>query len=150
MSSTTDAFQNRDIHSSQTAELSIHQLQPKDAIKWDEFVLACPEATFFHRAGWEVVINEAFGHKTYFLYAELDGQIHGVLPLAEINSYFFGHSLCSLPFCVYGGVAANSESARKALDRAAQKLAAKLKVDYLEYRNLRVHNTLGGQQRIYM
>lgn len=136
MSSVTDNpdNQNRDI--SQPTKLSIHQLQTKDAEKWDEFVLSCPEATFFHRAGWQRVINQALGHKTYFLYAELNGQIQGVLPLAEINSYLFGHSLSSLPFCVYGGIAAISEQARTALDQAAQALASQLKTDYLEYRNL--------------
>jgi FemAB-related protein (PEP-CTERM system-associated) len=43
--------------------------------------------------------------------------------------------LSSLPFCVYGGIIASTETARLALDDAAQKLAAKLNVDYLEYRN---------------
>ena len=82
MSSTTDAFQDRIIHSSQVTELSVHQLQPKDAAKWDEFVLACPEATFFHRAGWQTVINQALRHNTYFLYVDLKGEMQGVLPLA--------------------------------------------------------------------
>lgn len=103
---------------------------------WDEFILNCPEATFFHRAGWEQVIAQAFGHKTWFLYVEEDGHIQGVLPLAEINSLLFGHSLSALPFCVYGGIAAISDSARTRLDQAAQMLALHLEVDYLEYRNL--------------
>lgn len=150
MSSTIDALQDRVIHSSQVTEPSIHQLQPKDVTKWDEFVLKCPEATFFHRAGWEIVINQAFGHKTYFLYAELNGQIHGVLPLVEIKSYLFGHSLSSLPFCVYGGIATNSESARKALDHAAQTLATKLRVDYLEYRNLKAQHTSWPTKDLYV
>ena len=140
MSSTTDAFQDRIIDSSQATELSVHQLQPKDVAKWDEFVLACPEATFFHRAGWQTIINQALGHKTYFLYVELKGQIQGVLPLAEINSYLFGHSLSSLPFCVYGGIAATSEPARQILDHAAQALASQLRIDHLEYRNLRAQH----------
>lgn len=103
---------------------------------WDAFVLSCPEATFFHRAGWQTVIERAFGHKTWFLYIEEGGHIQGVLPLAEVNSMLFGHSLSALPFCVYGGIAAVSDSVRIKLDQAAQILAARLKVDYLEYRNL--------------
>jgi len=138
MSSATDNTDNQNQDTSQTSELSVHQLQTKDTEKWDEFVLSCPEATFFHRAGWQKVINQALGHKTYFLYAELNGRIQGILPLAEINSYLFGHSLSSLPFCVYGGIAAISEQARTALDQAAQALASQLKTDYLEYRNLLV------------
>ena len=87
MSSATDKPENQNRRSSHTTELSVHQLQTKDVEKWDEFVLSCPEATFFHRAGWQRVISQALGHKTYFIYAALEGKIQGVLPLAEINSY---------------------------------------------------------------
>ncbi|MEN6587996.1 MAG: FemAB family XrtA/PEP-CTERM system-associated protein [Sulfuricella sp.] len=121
----------------QPPTLTVRQMQPSDAARWDEFVLNSPETTFFHRAGWQQVIARAFGHKTWFLYAESEGRIQGVLPLAEINSRLFGHSLISLPFCVYGGIAAHSEPAAAALDRAAQEIARDLKVDHLEYRNLK-------------
>ena len=120
--------------------LSVNLLSRKEIKRWDDFVSCCPEATFFHRAGWQTVIERAFGHKTWFLYVESGGEIQGVLPLAEINSRLFGHSLSSLPFCVYGGIAANSEAVRDALDRYAQKLAQELQVDYLEYRNLNSHH----------
>lgn len=116
--------------------LSVHQMRPKDMGRWDQFVLSCPEATFFHRAGWKNVIEEAFGHRAWFLYVENNGEIQGILPLAEIKSFLFGHSLSSLPFCVYGGIAANNDLARKKLELAAQELAHKQKVDYLEYRNM--------------
>jgi FemAB-related protein (PEP-CTERM system-associated) len=59
-----------------------------------------------------------------------------VLPLAELKSLLFGHSLVSLPFCVYGGVAATTDRARGALDEAAVALAEKLGVGHLEYRSL--------------
>ncbi len=138
MSCIVDAFQEDHASSLQVDTPSVHPLRPQDMERWDEFVSACPEATFFHRAGWQAVIERALGHKTWFLYAESGGQIQGVLPLAEINSRLFGHSLSSLPFCVYGGIAAISESGRKALDCAAQVLASQLKIDYLEYRNLKI------------
>lgn len=115
--------------------LQVRTMTPGDAARWDEFVFAFPTATFFHRAGWKEVIERAFGHRTHFLLAEQNGALQGVLPLAEIDSMLFGHSLSSLPFCVYGGILASNEPARKALDEAAQKLAASLDVDFLEYRN---------------
>jgi FemAB-related protein (PEP-CTERM system-associated) len=121
-------------------------MQPADEARWDEFVLNCPEATFFHRAGWKRVIERAFGHKTWFLYAESEGHIQGILPLAEINSRLFGHALISLPFCVYGGIAATSEAAAQTLDQAAQALARQQNVDHLEYRNLKpVHPDWPGK-----
>ncbi|MBB3223810.1 FemAB family XrtA/PEP-CTERM system-associated protein [Pseudoduganella umbonata] len=121
----------------QSAPLSVRLLREDgaDRARWDAFVQACPEATFFHRAGWQRVIEEAFGHRTWFLLAERDGQIEGVLPLAQIKSRLFGHSLIALPFCVYGGVAAGTGEARTALDTEALQLARSLNVGHLEYRN---------------
>lgn len=114
----------------------IRRLDAANAARWEAFVAACPEATFFHRAGWQTVIERAFGHRAHFIYAESDGAISGVLPLVEIKSVLFGHSLVSLPFCVYGGIAATRDDARQALDARAQSLAAELGVGHLEYRNL--------------
>ncbi|SDA18664.1 FemAB-related protein, PEP-CTERM system-associated [Nitrosospira sp. Nsp11] len=142
MSCIVDAFrEEQQIRPLQTEAPSVHLLQPQEEKKWDKFVSACPEATFFHRAGWQAVIQRAFGHKTWFLYAESEGEIQGVLPLAEVKSHLFGHSLSSLPFCVYGGIAAISEPGREVLDRAAQALASRLRVDYLEYRNLKMRHS---------
>ena len=70
MSCIVDAFREKQqIHPLQTEAPSVHLLQPQEEKKWDKFVSACPEATFFHRAGWQAVIQRAFGHKTWFLYA---------------------------------------------------------------------------------
>ncbi|MBA4141472.1 MAG: FemAB family PEP-CTERM system-associated protein [Nitrosospira sp.] len=135
----------------QAASLAVHLLEPKDAQKWDRFVISdCPEATFFHRTGWQTIIEQALGHKTWFLYAESDGKIQGVLPLAQIKSRLFGHSLSSLPFCVYGGIAAISEPAREILDRAAQTLASQLHVGYLEYRNSTLHHPEWPMKDLYV
>ena len=113
----------------------VRPIEPGDLAAWDAYVDAHPDATFFHRAGWKRVIEEAFGHRTHFLVAERDGRIAGVLPLAEIRSRLFGHSLGSLPFCAYGGVAADDDAAARALTAAAQTLALELRVDALEVRN---------------
>ena len=119
----------------QSNRLSVRPMQSADRNRWDEFVHDCPAATFFHRAGWQEVIERAFGHRTWFLLAEAGGTIEGVLPLAEVKSLLFGHSLVSLPFCVYGGVAAQTDRARVALDAEAIALAERLRVGHLEYRS---------------
>jgi len=106
------------------------------AVRWDQFVIASPEATFFHRAGWRHVIRDVFRHRTYFLYAERDGRIEGVLPLAQVKSLLFGNALVSLPFAVYGGVAAETPEALALLEAEAQVLAQRLGVDHLELRNI--------------
>jgi FemAB-related protein (PEP-CTERM system-associated) len=115
---------------------TVRLMQPADMARWDAFVQTCPDATFFHRAGWQPVIERAFGHKTFFYMAEIDGAIQGVLSLCQIKSRLFGHSLASLPFCVYGGTAAVSDQARAALDAAAVKLTEQLGAGHLEYRTI--------------
>lgn len=107
-----------------------------EAQLWDAFVDQANEATFFHRAGWKRVLEKAFGHKAYFLYV-LDGnRIVGILPLGYVKSLLFGNSLVSVPFCVYGGVVAESEAARRLLLDEACALAKRLFVDSLEIRSL--------------
>jgi FemAB-related protein (PEP-CTERM system-associated) len=130
----TEPFLPRAAESALSDALRVAELRPADLACWDEFVARSPEATFFHRAGWKTVIEQAFRHRTYYLYAESDGRIEGILPLAEVKSLLFGHSLTSLPFCVYGGIVARTERARRALDDAARGLAERLAVNHLEYR----------------
>jgi len=117
------------------AAISVRTLTPDSRERWDAFVETCPGATFFHRAGWQEVIEKAFGHATYYLYAERDGRIVGVLPLGHIRSRLFGNALISTPFCVYGGIATEDAAVFTELEAAACALADRLQVDYLEMRN---------------
>ena len=96
-----------------------------DKQRWDEYVLRNPAATFFHRFGWRNVLSQAFGHRAHYLIAEREGRVVGVLPLGEIKSLLFGHSLISTPFCVVGGAVADDDQARDALIDAACQRAAR-------------------------
>jgi FemAB-related protein (PEP-CTERM system-associated) len=114
--------------------VTVETLTAQEKDRWDRYVQQAPGATFFHRAGWQAVLERAFGHRTFFLYALQDGEIVGVLPLAQIKSKLFGNTLSSLPFCVYGGIVADNELAQEALRKEACRLAESLKVGALEFR----------------
>ncbi len=116
---------------------SVRELGAGDERRWDEFVRAHAEGTFFHLAGWKTVLERAFRHRAPFLLAESGGRIEGVLPLGHVRSRLFGNALISTPFCVYGGILAGSDAVRESLARAARDLAEGLSVDYLELRNRR-------------
>ena len=106
--------------------VQVNRLELGDAAaasRWDAFVRACPEATFCHLSGWGRALEGVFGHETHFLQATQAGRVSGVLPLALVKSRLFGNSLTSLPFCVYGGVAAEDAASAKALEDAAEALA---------------------------
>ncbi|MFV2057081.1 MAG: FemAB family XrtA/PEP-CTERM system-associated protein [Thiohalomonadales bacterium] len=102
---------------------------------WDTYIESKVDSTFFHLSAWRTVLEKGLKHKAHYLYAEKNGKIVGVLPLAQIRSILFGHSLVSTPFCVYGGAVTDDESVSKALIAKATNLANNLKVDYLEVRN---------------
>ncbi|EXI91774.1 MAG: FemAB-related protein, PEP-CTERM system-associated [Candidatus Accumulibacter sp. BA-94] len=136
-----------------TAPLVVRRLQVGDSAavaRWEAFVDQCPQATFFHRAGWQRVIGEVFRHPTHFLYAERAGQLEGVLPLAQVKSLLFGNALVSLPFAVYGGVAASTPQAADLLEDEAQAIARSLEVDHLELRNVRERHPEWPQQDLYV
>ena len=94
--------------------------------------------------------NSVFGHRTHYLLARRGVEIVGVLPLAQVKSLLFGHSLVSLPFAVYGGAAVTDEQARVLLHAAAAELARQLQVDYLELRNRSSYEPGWPQQDLFV
>ncbi|MCB1689021.1 MAG: FemAB family PEP-CTERM system-associated protein [Halioglobus sp.] len=129
--------------------LTVEKLDEKSMERWDAYVNKAPNATFFHLAGWKTVLERAFGHSTYFLYALEGDEIVGVLPLAQIKSALFGNTLSSLPFCVYGGIVADNEQAAAALREEACRLAERLKVGALELRNMNASTADWPVKKLY-
>ncbi len=123
----------------------------RGAAEWDAFVMACPQATFFHRSAWQGILQDVFRHTTHYLYtADGEGRVTGVLPLAHVNSLLFGNALTSLPFAVYGGVVAEDEASAAALEAEAQRLAQQLGVQHLELRGLQARHADWPVQDLYV
>ncbi len=138
---------------SESPIISVKRLVLGDTVnteRWDKFVFSCPGATFFHRSGWQNIVRDVFHHETYFLYAEEDGVIQGVLPLGHVNSWLFGNSLTGLPFAVYGGVAADNPLAADALELEAERIARHLGVAHLELRNVNPRHADWPTQDLYV
>ncbi len=104
------------------------------AALWDAFVHATAEATFFHLSAWQGLFESALRHDTHYLYATSGQDVVGILPLVEVKTVFFGHTLASLPYLAYGGVVAEDPLVAKALEDAADALARRLGVAHLEMR----------------
>lgn len=134
-------------------DVQIKRLRAGDsanAKRWDAFVFANPQATFFHRAGWLRMVEDVFGHQGFFLFAQRAGEIVGVLPLGQVKSRLFGHSLVALPFTVYGGVVAEDPEVAARLEQEAHRIAQDLGVDHLEYRNTRPQHPDWPKQDLYV
>ena len=130
--------------------ISVRVASASDDAAWESYVVGCPDATFFHRIGWRHIIEEVFGHRAHYLVAECGSTIVGVLPLAQVRSRLFGHSLVSLPFAAYGGAASSHPTATEALHGAACELGRELGVDHLELRNRSVTEAAWPRQDLYV
>ena len=139
-----------DLQAAGATALSVRAWRESDRERWDRFVFACPDASFFHRIGWREIFEDVLRHRTHYLLAERGEQIVGVLPLVQLKSLLFGHSLVSLPFAVYGGVAATDPQARTALHRLAIELARELGAEHLELRNVTPAEPEWPRQELYV
>ena len=128
----------------------LDQADAATASRWDMFVDHCSEATFFHRSAWQKIITDVFRHHAYFLYAEDEIGVRGILPLAHVKSRLFGNALVALPFAVYGGIAAVDGEAVAVLENAARELASSLGVDHLEFRNVAPRHPEWPTQDLYV
>ena len=132
------------------AAIIIKYAQKTDQIIWDDYVNKHPDATFFHLYGWRLALEKTFKHKHYYLIAEINHSIVGILPLGHIKSLLFGNTLISTPFAVYGGILADSNEVKSVLRDHACKLAEDLKVDHLELRNKKRDNPDWPTKELYV
>lgn len=117
------------------SKVAVRLFAAGDERRWDMFVEATPSATFFHLSGWKRVLESAFRHRTYYLLAERDDAITGVLPLTLVKTRLFGASLIANAFSVYGGPIATDGASLRALEDHAIGLMDQLRVPVLEFRS---------------
>lgn len=120
---------------------------------WDGYVQMHPDASLFHLYGWRKVIQETYGHATYYLmlmacdntvdvtpgnvpvgrYTEKS--IQGVLPLVHFKHPLFGNSLVSMPFMDGGGILASDKAAADILLSEVIELGRKIGASSIELRH---------------
>ncbi len=101
---------------------------------WDAYVAQHPRATHCHRWAWKTVIENAFGHRTFYLLAREADRVVGLLPLAWQKSVIFGSFFTSLPFLNAGGALADSIEVERALVAHAIELVRRSHARYLQLR----------------
>lgn len=121
--------------------MNIRFLENGEEAAWDEYVNRQPEATLCHLSGWRRVIENTYGHKSYYLLADNgaagNGQgISGLLPLIHIKSVLFGNSLVSMPFLNYGGVLSENDETGKQLVDEARNVGKTLGVKNIQLRQI--------------
>ncbi|MBI2847917.1 MAG: GNAT family N-acetyltransferase, partial [Chloroflexi bacterium] len=118
------------------AEYLIRLAEDGDRDNWNGFITSHAHASIFHRWEWGD-IAEQYGHRRFYIMAESEGSIAGVLPLVLVKSLLFGKKLLSLPYCEYGGplTAPVADCLPQLLEKAGD-IARAERADYIEIRGL--------------
>jgi len=102
----------------------------------DEFIAHTPNSKLEHLPAWSFMIQQTFGHKSYYLVARDGDDVQGVLPLVQIKSRLFGNRMVSQAFSNYGGPLARNPLALNALYERAVELATENGCESIEFRNV--------------
>lgn len=104
---------------------------------WDEFVRSHPHGCLWHSSTYLKVIAEAFRYIPYYLCAEENGEVVGILPFFAASSLITRQSrLISVPVSSWCGVIGKNAEIISLLTTRAKELADELDVDYLELRQM--------------
>jgi len=108
--------------------------KPGDVLRWQSFIAARNDTHATDRAEWRRLFRELYGIPDYS-YACVEGEtILGVAALYHVRSRLLGNRLMTCPFFGYGGLYADREDVRRRLVAEAEACAAKLGVDFIEWR----------------
>jgi FemAB-related protein (PEP-CTERM system-associated) len=103
----------------------------------DTFVTQRPDSKICHLYAWGDMIANYIGLKNFYLVARERSQIHGVLPLMQVNSRLFGNRMISQAFSNYGGPLAEDQATLDALYNRAVELVVEHKCESIEFRNVK-------------
>jgi hypothetical protein len=109
----------------------------------------CPQATFFHRAGWQRMLQDVFRHGTHFLLRCAAGASSACCRwrMSRACCSAARSPACRLRLRRRGG---RRRRGRAALEARAQALAQQLGVQHLELRNLAPRHADWPEQDLYV
>jgi len=124
-----------------SSKVHIRLARSSDRQKWDTYVCKDPNGSPYHLFGWKQAVEEAYGHRGYYLMAEDEtGQCVGVLPIICFRLPWGKKSFVSLPYCDYAGPLAEDNMICEKLSQEALELSRESGVKKLELRCANPHH----------
>lgn len=126
----------------------ISVLTDEDRAAWDGYVRCHNHGTLFHTLAWRDAVAGAFGHEAYYLVAQSNGSVVGVLPAFLVASRILGRMMVSVPYGVAGGVLADDDEVARQLLERLKELAERARCGFIDLRSERaVHADLAVLDR---
>jgi serine/alanine adding enzyme len=102
---------------------------------WREFVKTHNDCASYHEWEWKHIIESNFHWQSFYLMAEDNQKIAGILPLFVQSSWLLGKWVSSMPLLQGGGIIADNQDAAESLLREAFSATDRIGAKYLELRH---------------
>ena len=122
--------------------ITVSQAEQKDSQRWDAYVLNHPNASPYHLFAWKLAVEESYGHSCHYLYAEINGQLAGILPLVHLHFPGLANELTALPYCDVGNCLCDSDKVQDALLDEALMIQKKMNIKKLHLRGSLIETEL--------
>ncbi|MDI9245588.1 FemAB family XrtA/PEP-CTERM system-associated protein [Marinobacter sp. CHS3-4] len=104
--------------------------------KVQSYVRAHPAASIWHLPEVLRFIQRHYGHSCQYLCCmNQNGQVIGVLPVAQLRSRLFGNFMVSVPYFNYGGVLADNADVAASLVKTADEWRSNRNAEHVELRH---------------
>lgn len=132
------------------SDIQVVDASGTDRTRWNDYVARRADASAFHWYGWRDALGGVLGYDTRWFMALRGDTVCGVLPVAAVKSRLWGVSVCSLPFCSYGGTVADDDDVARALEDAAHAFAQAAGAPRMELRHRRMRHPDWPRQDLYV
>jgi len=113
-------------------DVRLRRLAADEPANWPESLTG--PATFTALDSWSDLIRRIYKYPVYRVETEVESVVTGILALTHVSHPLLGNYLTTAPFGSYGGFAYSSHEVRNLLLDEARRLAAELRVDYVNLR----------------
>jgi CelD/BcsL family acetyltransferase involved in cellulose biosynthesis len=115
--------------------MKLHQLDPTNDPRWEQFIERHPRASVFHTAGWLAALRRTYGYEpVVFTTSPPTGDLENGLVFCRVNSWLTGRRLVSLPFSDHCEPLCDSREVLSFLIRYLQSAFGREEWKYLEIR----------------
>ena len=114
--------------------MNIRLAEKVDRKMWDGYVAQHPDSSPYHLFAWKSAVEQAYGWKGYYLLAENEGEICGVLPLVKMSTPLCAWQLVALPYCDVGSVLSDTQEMEECLVGEAVMFAKKIRAQVIDLR----------------
>ena len=114
--------------------MDIRILREEDEPLYDSYVSSHPNSTIYHSLEWRDILRDVYGYKPLYVTAKQSSDLHAIIPMFEVSSYFYGKKLISLPYSHSVSLLYDDDAALSEAIELVEETARAFGYEYIELR----------------